>query len=186
MPIGLALPIILRLAGPIAFTLAAVTAGIMNRSIMIVPILALAGAGVAILIRIYAPSPVLEVKNLLNPEAQQKPPGVFDGLGRRLLLGVLGYGIVFSLSAWIAALFQSTEFAQQVGVTDLVLAIIPAIIALIGAWLSARIGYSQMASMTAQMQDIFAQMNDGPQAQSGEDDAFTFEGEIIDPDDKDS
>ena len=186
MPINLFLPIALRLAGPLAFGSAAIIAGVMNRSIMIVPILALAGAAAAILIRIYAPSPVLEVKNLLNPDAPPKQPGVFDGLGRRLIFGVLGYGILFFLAAWIAALFQSTEFAQQVQGWDLGFAAVPAIIALIGAWLSARIGYNQMASMTAQMQDMFAQMNDPAGPTADDEDSFTFEGEIIDPDAKDS
>lgn len=182
MPINLFLPILLRLAGPFAFVSAAIGAGIMNRSIVIVPILALAGTATAILIRKVTPSPMMEVKNLLDPNAPHQTPGLFDGFFRRFALGTLGYGLVFGLAAMIAALFQTTELEPQVRLEDAGFALIPAGIALIGAWLSARIGISQMAGMAAQMQDMFAQANPETGAPSSDDDAFTVEGEIIDPD----
>ena len=182
MPINLLLPVVLRLAGPLAFIGAALGAGAMNRSIIIVPILALAGTVTAIIIRKVTPSPMLEVKNLLDPNAPQQAPRLFDGFVRRLLLGSLGYGLVFGLAALIAAVFHTTEFEPQVRPEDAWFILVPALIALVGAWLSARIGISQMTGMAAQMQDMFAHMNPQSGAPSADDDAFTVEGEIIDPD----
>ena len=59
--------------------------------------------------------------------------------------------------------------------------LIPALIALLGAWGSARLGASQMAGMMGQMQDMFAQMQ-AAQGQESAEDPFTVDGEVIDPD----
>ncbi len=186
MPAALFLPLLLRLAGPLSFLSAAMVAGAMNRSLILVPLIALASTGVGVLIRMVLPSPAMDLKNMLDPGAVPEKPNPFKGVGRRFLLSILGFGLVFSLSALIAAIFQTTEFQQQVGRADLWFLLVPALIALIGAWLSARLGLNQMAGMMQDMQGLFAQMQAGQTPADSDEDAFTVEGEIIDPDDRTS
>ena len=181
MPQTLLLPLILRLAGPIAFVLAAMTAGVMNRSIMIVPLLALAATATTIIIRMVSPFPSFDLKSALSPNAPAEKPSAFRGAGRRFFIGIIGYGLAFGFAALIAAIFQSTEFQPQLAADDAGYLIVPGLIAVIGATIGARIGVTQMAGMMDQMQDMFAQMQ-SQQAANDENDGFTFEGEIIDPD----
>ncbi|MEL7231334.1 MAG: hypothetical protein AAGJ85_02350 [Pseudomonadota bacterium] len=183
MPVALLLPILLRAAGPAAFILSAMTAGVLNQSIVLIPLLALAATITTILIRKLSPSPAADLAAMLNPDAPQQPKSIFAGSAQRFGIGLIGYAVCFGLAALIAALFQETEFNQTLVQSDIWFALIPAAIALIGASLSARMGANQMADMAGQMQAMFAQM----QAQQGQDnpqddDAFTVEGEIIDKD----
>lgn len=186
MPSALFLPVFLRLLGPIAFIATAITAGVMNRSIMIVPLLAFAGAAASLLIQSISPAPSMDLKNLLNPGQPPAPPNPFRGLGRRFGLGVLGYGLVFGIAALFAALFQATEFQPQIGSFDFGLIAIPAILAVFGGLLSARIGRNQMEGMMGQMQDMFSQMQEAQSGDGHDDDVFTVEGEVIDPKNRDS
>lgn len=181
MPLAILLPVALRLSGTIAFICSAMAAGILNRSPMLLPLLALAAVLTGILIRKLIPSPIADMESMLNPNAPQQKPSAFRGIGRRLGLSLFGYGLAFALAALIAALFQATEFEPRLLPSDIGYLMVPAGIALAGAWLSARLGYSQMAGMMGQMQDLFAQMQAG-QNPSAEDDAFTVDGEVIDPD----
>lgn len=180
MPQTLLLPLILRVAGPIAFVVAAMTAGVMNRSIMIVPVLALAATLTTIIIRMVSPFPSFDLKSAMSPNAPAEKPSAFRGAGRRFIIGVIGYGIAFGMAALIAAIFQTTEFQPQISLNDAGYLIVPGFIAVIGATIGARIGVNQMAGMMDQMQDMFAQMQ-SPNAANDEE-GFTFEGEIIDPD----
>lgn len=180
MPQTLLLPLILRVAGPIAFVIAAMTAGVMNRSIMIVPLLALAATATTIIIRMISPLPAFDLKSALSPNAPAEKPSAFKGAGRRLVIGIIGYGFAFGFAALIAALFQATEFQPRLGLEDAGYFFVPGLIAVIGATIGARIGVNQMAGMMNQMQDMFAQMQ--AQNPANDDDGFTFEGEIIDPD----
>ena len=184
MPAALFLPLFLRLAGPLSFLSAAIVAGVMNRSLILVPLIALASTGAGVLIRMILPSPVTDLKTMLDPNAVPETPNPFKGVGRRFLMSVLGFGLLFSLSALIAAMFQTTEFQQQVGGKDLWFMLVPAFITLVGAWLSARLGLNQMAGMMQDMQGLFAQMQSGQTQTGSDEDAFTVEGEIIDPDDR--
>jgi len=186
MPTALLFPLLLRVAGPIAFVMAALTAGAMNRSFLIIPLLAITATATTIFIRKVSPSPVMNLQSMLNPNASGQVQNAYAGMGRRFGIGLAGYLVAFGLAALIAALFQETEFQQALAATDLWLLLVPAIIAGLFAWLSARSGANQMAEMMGQMQNMFSEM----QAQQGagqpanDDDAFTVEGEIIDPDKK--
>lgn len=182
MPTALLVPILLRIAGPIAFLGAVVAAGAMNVSIMMVPILAATATLTTVLIRKFTPSPAVELKAMLSPNASAQSDNPFRGMGRRFVIGLVGYTIVFALSVWISALFQSTEFEQQVRLKDGWLALVPAVIAFGGAWLSARLGFSQMADMMGQMRTAYTHMQNGTSPAETESDAFTVEGEIIEPD----
>lgn len=181
MPTALLLPILLRLAGPISFTMAASTAGVLNRSIMLVPLLAVAASLTTILIRALVPSPVNDLQAMLIPNAPTHPPSPFRGMGKRLGIGLIGYGIAFGMAALLAALFQTTDFEPRLMPSDASYLFIPAAIAIMGAWLSSRLGFNQMAGMMGQMQDMFAQMKDA-ERQAGGDEPFTVDGEVIHPD----
>lgn len=186
MPTALLFPLLLRVAGPVAFVMAALTAGAMNRSFLIIPLLALTATATTILIRKLSPSPVMNLQTMLNPNASGQVQNAYAGMGRRFGIGLVGYLLAFGLAALIAALFQETEFQQALATTDIWFLLTPVIIAGIFAWLSARSGANQMAEMMGQMQSMFSEM----QAQQGagqaanDDDAFTVEGEVIDPDRK--
>lgn len=186
MPVALLFPILLRLAGPLAFAFAAVVAGAMNRSFILVPLLAVIASLTTIIIRKVSPSPAMDLKAMLSPGAPPQPANPFRGVGRRFGIGLVGYAILFGLSASIAAIFQTTEFEPQLMLADMWFAGMPAIIACVGAWVSARIGLNQMAGMMSGMQDMFDQMQAGQDPTGSDDDAFTFEGEVIDPDERDS
>jgi len=186
MPVAFLLPILLRLAGPLAFAFAAIAAGVMNRSFIIVLLLAVIASLTTVIIRKVSPSPAMDLKAMMTPDAAPQPASPFRGVGRRFAIGVVGYAALFGLAASIAAIFQTTEFERQLMLTDIWFAGIPAVIALVGAWVSARIGLNQMASMMGGMQDAFNQMQAGQgPATADDEDAFTFEGEVIDPDDRD-
>ncbi|MEM1086215.1 MAG: hypothetical protein AAGH90_00680 [Pseudomonadota bacterium] len=183
MPAALLLPVLLRAAGPAAFIVSAMTAGVLNQSIVLIPLLALAATVTTILIRKVSPSPVTDLAQMLNPDAAPAPKSIFAGSAQRFGVGILGYAVCFGFAALIAAMFQETEFNQTLVQSDIWFAIIPAVIALIGASLSARMGANQMADMAGQMQAMFAQMqSQNGQTNPPEDDAFTVEGEIIDKD----
>lgn len=187
MPTTFLTPLLLRLAGPIAFVIAAMAAGAMNRSVMIIPLLALAATATTILIRLVSPFPALDLKSALSPDASPPKNVAFRGAGRRLLIGTVGYGFAFAFAAVVAAVFQATEFQPRLSLDDSGFAVIPGIIAFVGALVGARIGVYQMAGVMDQMQDMFAQaQNPSGTAPTEGKDVFTFEGEIIDPDKPDS
>lgn len=186
MPVALLFPIFLRLAGPIAFVMATILAGVMNRSFMLVAVLALAATLTTVIIRKVSPSPAMDLKAVLSPDAAPQPANAFRGAGRRLGIGLVGYAAIFGISAAIAAIFQTTEFEPQLMLEDAWFAAVPAVIAFVGAWVSARIGLNQMATMMGGMQDAFSQMQARQNPENPNGDAFTFEGEVIDPDERDS
>jgi hypothetical protein len=181
MPFALFFPFLLRLAGPIAFLGAAIVAGVMNRSFVLVPLLALAATATTIIIRKVTPSPAMNLQSMLDPNAAEVKPNLFKGLGPRFAMGLVGYAFAFGIAALIAAVFQATEFEPRVLGSDLAFLIVPALLAFVGAWVSARLGLNQMASMMGEMQGMFSQMQTG-QGPANDDDAFTVEGEVIDPD----
>jgi len=184
LPFALILPVLLRLAGPIAFVLAALSAGVMNRSAMIIPLLAVAATLTTVLVRKFSPSPALNLQAMLNPQASTKPESIFKGLLPRFGAGLVGYGLAFGFAALVAALFQVTEFEPRLLVTDTAFLIVPAILACFGAYMSAQMGLNQMANMAGQMQSMFSDIQAQQAANDESGDApFTFEGEVIDPDD---
>lgn len=186
MPVALLVPILLRAAGPIAFIIAAMAAGVMNQSLMIVPLLALAATIATIIIRKVSPSPAVDLAAMLDPNAVPQKKSIFDGAGKRLGIGLVGYAVAFGFAALVAALFQETEFNQTLTTSDGWIILIPGILAILAAMLSARMGSNQIADMAGQMATMFAQMKDqqGDQTDpTADDDAFTVEGEIIDKDD---
>ena len=186
MPTALLFPVILRLAGPVAFVLAAAIAGGMNRSFVLIPLLVVVATATTVIIRIFSPAPALDLRSVLSPDAPSPKANPFRGVGRRLAIGLIGYALVFGFAALVSALFKTTEFEPQIRPSDIWFLAVPALLAVVGAWVSARIGLNQMAGMMGQMQDMFAEMQSKQDDTAPEDDTFTFEGEIIDPDDRDA
>ena len=187
MPVAFLFPILLRLSGPLAFALSAITAGVMNRSFIMILLLAVIASLTTVIIRRVSPSPAMDLKAMMTPDAPPQPANPFRGVGRRFAIGLVGYAILFSLAASIAAIFQTTEFEPQLMLSDIWFAAVPAVIAFVGAWVSARIGLNQMASMMGGMQGVFDQMQANQRPEAADDEgAFTFEGEVIDPDERDS
>lgn len=183
MPAALALPLMLRAAAAIIFLVAVIAAGIMNRSVFIVPLLAVAATLTQFLVSKIIPSPLTDLKAGLNPQAPPTP--ALTKLTRGVIIATFGYGILFVFTVFISALFQETELAHNFTRTDLYLIAIPAIGAAILSLINARIANAQMATMMSGVQAMYAQMNpDGPPNPANDDDAFTIDGEIIDEDGK--
>ena len=187
MPLSFILPIALRAIGPFAFVASAMAAGAMNQSVMLVPLLAVAVTLTTLLIRKVSPSPAGDLAAVLNPQAEQTRKGLFDGALKRFGAGLIGYAVCFGFAALIAAMFQETEFNQMLIGSDLWFALIPATIAIVGAYVSYRMAFGQMADMAGQVQAMFAQMQDRDHPSGApEEDDFTLEGEIVDDDNKPS
>lgn len=183
MPAALALPLMLRAAAAIVFLIAVIAAGIMNRSIFIVPLLAAAATLTQFLVSKVIPSPMTELKAGLNPGAPPTP--ALTKLSRGFFIATFGYGILFVITVFISALFQETELAHAFTRTDAYLIAIPAIAAAVLSLINARIANAQMATMMSGVQAMYAQMNpDGAPNPANDDDAFTIDGEIIDEDGK--
>jgi len=183
MPAALALPLMLRAAAAIVFLIAVIAAGIMNRSVLMVPLLAAAATLTQFLVSRIIPSPLTEIKAGLNPNAPPTP--ALTKLSRGFFIATFGYGVLFVITVFISALFQETELAHALNRTDVYLITIPAATAAIFSLINARIANAQMATMMSGVQAIYAQMNSGDAPNpANDDDAFTIDGEIIDEDDK--
>lgn len=183
MPNALLLPILLRATPGLILLIAACTAGVLNRSVMIVPLLALAGTLAQFAASQFAPNPLDSLKDAFaGPKAATGPA---NKLARGLIMSTLGFGVVYGLSALIAALFQETEFARTLTGFDAGLVLIPAGIAFVLSIFVAKSIARQAAQMLGGFQAAFSQMQGQAGQAANDDDAFTVEGEIIDPKDED-
>ncbi len=178
MPQAFALPIILRLLATAAFLIAAAYAGAINRSFLIVPLLAISAVAAQTVASLIAPSPITGLKAAFDPGAIEPP--LAKKAGKGFAGSLIGYGIVFALSAGIAALFQETEFVRGIELQDLMLSGGAGLIALSCSVLSSKLGASQVVGVMQSMQTAFAEMK--ATSDHHDDDSFTVEGEIIEPD----
>ena len=69
MPLTLLMPILLRVAGPVGFVLAAIVAGVLNRPVILVLFLAFAATLTTWLIRRYGLSPIDQVQAMMGQTA---------------------------------------------------------------------------------------------------------------------
>lgn len=173
----------MQLSGPLAFIVSASVAGMLNRSLMLVPLLALTATGVSVLMRKLIPSMRAELQSVLQPGAPVVVVPATAGAVRGFFLRWLGYGFVFLSAAMLAALFQITEFEPRLQTTDLWFLCIPAAIAMPSRLLAHHLGIGRAANIATTMQGVFKQnqpvYRDG---RASEGDPFTVEGEIIEPD----
>ena len=185
MPLALILPIALRAASTLVFLVAVVVAGVMNRSIAIVPLLAIAATLTQLAVRRVAPSPIEGLQAAFQ-SPMGPPPHPAAKLLRSALTSTVAYGVLFGFSALIAAMFQVTEFSRIVTQFDFGLIAVPTVLAFLTGVLVAKTAASQAANMMGDLQQAFADMQaQQPGQPANDEEPFTFEGEIIDPDDRD-
>lgn len=181
MPAFLIIPIALRVAATLVFIIAVVVAGVMNRSIMMVPLLAITATLVQWLVGKITPNPVNALQDALDTGIATRPGA--QKFAPRIIAGTIGYGLVFMLTVFISALFQETELERALTQTDAMILAVTAGIAGVLSLLHAHTGARQAANMMGDFQQAFNEMQTGQAA--NDEDAFTFEGEIIDPEDRD-
>ena len=171
------LPVLLRVLASAVFAIAVIYAGVANRSILIVPLIAFAAAAVQWLVSIVAPSPITGLQQMVSPDAA--PPNPVAKFGRGFGVSLVLYLFLFGLSALIAALFQETEFARRLIADDIWIVALPAGIAFAASVLSAKTGTNQVVGMMEDVQKAFAEMQ-AQQAQQdmAADDDFIVEGEF--------
>ncbi len=181
MPFIIALPIILRLAASAVFIIAVVTAGAMNRPLIMVPLLAAASTGVHWLTGRIMPSPM---KNLQAVSGHVTAPGHSpQALFVRFIAGTFGYGLIFMVTVFMSAIFRETELDRMLTSLDGLIIAIPAVIAGLLSIATAYTGASQVTGMAQDLHQSFTHMRASGHPDAANDDAFTVEGEIIDPDD---
>ncbi len=179
MPLFLALPIILRIASTLVFLVAVIVAAVLNRSVMMVPLLAAAATLSHWVAGKFVPNPL---SNLAGATRIRMPMSSLPGrLVPRFLIGVFGYGILFALTVLISAIFQQTELERAITNTDFIIIGVASAIAIILSVINAYTAATQVTGIMADLQQAFGDMQDG-QVPDGEE-PFTFEGEVIDPDD---
>ena len=179
MPIALALPIILRIASTLVFLVAVIIAAALNRSVMMVPLLAAAATLSHWVAGKFAPNPL---SNLDGADNVRTPTGSLLGrLTPRFLIGAIGYGILFALAVLISAVFQETELERAITQTDFIIIGVASAVAIALSIINAYTAASQVTGMMSDLQQAFSDMQND-QTPDGEE-PFTFEGEIIDPDD---
>ncbi len=182
MPFVLALPIILRIASTLVFLVAVIVAAALNRSVMMVPLLAAAATLSHWVAGKFVPNPL---SNLEGATSIRTPMGNLLGrLAPRFLVGVFGYGILFALAVLISAVFQETELERAITRTDFIIIGVASVIAIILSVINAYTAATQVTGIMSDLQQAFSDMQDGQGPdQDGGETPFTFEGEIIDPDD---
>ncbi|MBR9808358.1 MAG: hypothetical protein GYB49_14165 [Alphaproteobacteria bacterium] len=164
--------LILRLIALLAFPAGVVLAAILERSALMVVVLALGMLGVSWVER-------LRLIHLAGNDDRPDFSGLLPGLAWRtgLLAGV------FILSLGILALFRDVSLARGLGLTDMVLLLAAAGVALAANRVSASIAGREMEGALAQVNAAFgtssANDNSG-RGQSGNGDII--EGEVIDRD----
>ena len=103
MPLTLLTPLLMQLSGPLAFIISAGLAGLLNRSLMLVPLLALTATSVSVLMRILIPSMRAELQTVLQPDAPViKVPATAGNA--RLLFALARLRIVFFTTPSCSAL----------------------------------------------------------------------------------
>ena len=164
--------LILRLVSLLAFPAGVILAAILERSALMVGVLALGMLGVSWVER-------LRLFRLAGSDDRPDLSGLLPGLAWRI--GLLAG--VFILSLGILALFRDVSLARGLGLTDLVLLLAVAGIALVANRVSASIAGREMEGALAQVNAAFgtsgANDNSG-HGQPGNGDII--EGEVIDRD----
>ena len=179
MPLRFLFPLFLQLAGPLAFLNAAGLAGILNRSLLLVPLLALTATGLSWLMQRWGLAFGSAVIALFGKPANARPGPSMRGLIASFVGRWLGYGVVFLGAAMFAALFQVTEFEPRLQPTDLWFLAAPVLIALPAQFLAHHLGLGQAQSFMQAMQQRYTHHTSGPDAPSASETPFTVEGEVI-------
>lgn len=180
MPFIIALPLMLRLGATLVFLLAVVAAGALNRSLVMVPLLAATATLTHWLVGKVVPNPLKNIQGIAgNVAVPGRSP---QALLMRFIAGTIGYGMIFMVTVFLSAIFQETELERALDGTDALILAVPAGIAALLSIATAYTGANQVTGMAADLHQTFARGHTDPHGLHDED-AFTVEGEIIDPDD---
>lgn len=177
MPVFLSLPIALRAGSAFVFIAAVIIAASLNRSLLMVPLLALASTLVHWGIGRIAPGPLAQLQALAGQS--QRLAGGANLFWLRVFGGTIGYGAIFMITVFFSALVQETQLERALTGTDLKILLIASGLAAILAFINAKLAARQVGAMAGDLNTLFAQMR----SPDSEDDPFTVEGEIIEPDD---
>lgn len=177
MPQSLKLNLLLRGGSVAVFLLAIILAAILNRPILMIPLMASAMTLASLIAS--RRSPLTEITHM-QPDGAPPPHPPLDlariGAGFMVRLGALA--ALFIAALGITALFTETALAREFGAVDLALLILPLLAALGMAEIAARLTARQVAGAINAVQGLFNEVRGGP---DGEDDEI-IEGEIIDED----
>ncbi len=174
MPHSLKLNLFLRGGSLAVFLLAIILAAILNRSILMIPLMA--GAMTLASFIAACRSPLAEITPT-QPDGSPPPRPTLDlariGAGFMVRLGALT--ALFIAALGLTALFTETALAREIGAIDLALLIIPLLAALGMAEMATRLTARQVAGAIGAFQGLFAEVRNGPGGEGGE----IIEGEII-------
>jgi len=167
------LPILLRVASGLVFVLAIIVAGVANRPVLLVPMI----AGVATLAHLNTPR--MSINFTGKPEQGLIGRALTVFLTRTIL-----FGFLFVLSVGIAALFQETELSREFATFDTILLTVPFALALLFTAVSMRSPLGNPEAMMADIQKAFTDVATGNVPAANDDDAFTVDGEFEDKTDE--
>lgn len=182
MPGPLKLALALKALGGLAFLIAIIAAGAMNRSVGVVALLALAMT----LVGLYGSkgqAGMAALQAQLQGGPAPEPKSFVSQLASGFVVRLIGLGVVFGLTVLISALFRETSLERTLDRTDILLVLVPTAIAFGGALMSQRM----MARMGGDMMGMMAQFAQQMQAaQAGKqdpvDDDTIIEGEFTETD----
>ena len=164
--------LILRLVSLLAFPAGVILAAILERSALMVGVLALGMLGVSWVER-------LRLLRLAGSDDRPDLSGLLPGLAWRI--GLLAG--VFILSLGILALFRDVSLARGLGLMDLVLLLSVAGIALVANRVSASIAGREMEGALAQVNAAFGTSGENDNSGRGQPgNGDIIEGEVIDRD----
>ena len=175
MPLMIQFAILLRVLSLLVFIIAAIVAGVMNRPVLLMVILA---ALMALTNFYYARH------SRAQKAARGEPTGWLGKLGLTFVARLITLAIFYGLAVLISALFQETYLARQLAPIDGWVVGITLAIALLTSEVSKRMLATQvtglMGGMMADMQAAMAKMQ---QDAGAGDDGFTIDGESHEVDD---
>lgn len=172
--------LLIYLCGPLAFIASVGLAGILNRSLLLVPALALTATATSVLLRSLIPSLRSGLQMILRRQEPVAKVAILSGAIRGFVLRWLGYGAVFFSAAMLAALFQATDFAPRIERSDLWFLCLPVAIAIPSRWLSHQLGVGRAVKMRPPMRSVFERAQTGSHPHTDSTQApFTIEAEII-------
>lgn len=174
----IAFPLLIRIAAALVFPVTVAVAAILNRSFLMVPLLALAATGVQLLMSRVAPNPLTS----FGAMAQSGPkPVSLNTTMVTFFIGACFYAGVFILFVFLSALFQETQLAHGIAPIDFVMIAIPSALAALFSFVSSRLAAAQVTDLMQQFQSGLNPDGAG-RSDFDPDDGMTIDGKVIDPD----
>lgn len=172
MPQALKLNLILRAVAVLVFPLATILAAMLNRSVLMVALIALAMTVSGIIAQRRGALSEIALRDPAAPEPPQRQPLPFGRIATRFIARVFGLSGIFIVALGLTALFTETDLARRLNGTDLALFAIPFLIALACQEIARRQTAHQMESALGAVQSI---LDPGPASGDGP----IIEGEVV-------